>query len=162
VKISNRDDRISTRDVLARIEELQDDYATDGPTDSDEVFAPVDTWSDGDRAEYASLQALIAECESNADYSGHVGDGMFLTREPQWVDYTREYYDETYGQPWIKTNKYGDPMYDQEKRRHVHVSWADVMDTEPFKFIDWQAAADNLRRDCPEIEWEGMTWIIGP
>lgn len=158
-RIDNCDDIIDLRAVMDRIEELEEEYATEGPSDSDEVFAPVSTWSADDRAEWESLRALIAECESVI--GDDLRDTPILVRESYWTDYARDWYADTWGGPWIKRNQYGNPEYDQVNAHYVSVTWDEVMDTEPFGFIDWQRAADHLRRNQAEIEWEGVTYIVG-
>lgn len=159
-RIDNRDDIIDLRAVIDRIEELQADYppAVDDDCD-DRLFAPVSTWSADDRAEWESLRALIAECESVI--GDDLRDTPVLVRESHWQAYAKDWYADTWGAPWIKRNRYGDPEYDQVNHHYVGVSWSEVMDTEPFKFIDWEAAAENLRSDRPEIEWDGVTYIFG-
>lgn len=159
-RIDNRDDIIDTRSVLDRIEELEGEYVRDVPEDGDELtFAPSSEWNPDDLAEYDSLRALIAECESVI--GDDLRDTPVLVRESHWEAYAKDWYADTWGAPWIKRNRYGDPEYDQVNRHYVGVSWSEVMDTEPFSFIDWRAAADNLRRDQAEIQWEGVTYIIG-
>lgn len=161
-RISNCDDIIDTRMVLDRIEELEGEYVRDVPEDGDELtFAPSSEWNPDDQAEYDSLRALVEEVTGEAEYENQLRDGIVLVHESYWEAYAKDWYADTYSQPWIKSDKYGRPEYDQVNHRHVHVTWDDVMDTEPFGFIDWQRAADHLRRNQAEIEWEGVTYIVG-
>lgn len=151
-RIDNRDTVISMRDVLARIEGLQDTYppADDDP-DQDRLFAPVRTWDDrDDRAEWTRLRVLVDEVSRAMSDDP---EGVTLVREPEWVDYCRSWHEDTYGM------QYG--RYDGQQCQWVELSWGDLMSETLYRFVDWQAVADDMRRNCSEVMWEGFTYIIG-
>jgi hypothetical protein len=149
-RLNHYADRIDTRDVLARIEEIQE-FDEDG-----EIAIP-----DSDLGEYDALTRLIAACREVAEYGRHLEDGMFLIRESYWADYLAlEYYPDTWGGDWIKTNRFGDPEYDRASNTYKRVRWDDITSRMPFKFIDWDAVAENLREECQEIDYDGITYIV--
>jgi hypothetical protein len=83
--ISKYDDLVDSRDVIARIDELEmeidalvgNDVLTMDQQDELEVL----------RAELKVLEDLQSECE---DYSDDWGHGCTLIRESYWVDYCKE------------------------------------------------------------------------
>lgn len=80
MSVSNCDDVIDSRDVIERIEELQEErdaYEEDGSG----------TWGEDDAAELASLEALQDEAEG---YSEDWRYGATLIRDSYFVQYCRE------------------------------------------------------------------------
>lgn len=87
--IENTEDVIDSRDIIARIEELEscrDDHESD-PTGGH--------FSDEDAAELAALLALAAEAESSPDWTY----GEQLIRRSYFVDYIAEIIDDCYELP---------------------------------------------------------------
>lgn len=87
--IENTEDIIDSRDIIARIEELEtclQDHAED-PNGGH--------WSDEDAAELAALQALAKEAERAPDWSY----GETLIRRSYFVDYTAQLIDDCYELP---------------------------------------------------------------
>jgi hypothetical protein len=87
--IDNTEDLIDSRDIIARIEELEtclQDHAED-PNGGH--------WSDEDAAELAALQALAEEAECAPDWSY----GETLIRRSHFVDYTAQLIDDCYELP---------------------------------------------------------------
>lgn len=153
--ITSADDRIDLRNVIDRMDWL----ACDRTDDENDVDPLTGSWGDPDqRAEWLTLHELMEEVTSTISDDPH--DGIVLISECEWVDYAKDWYADTYVAPWIHTDRYGHPRFDAATR-YARVSWDDIMATEPFMFIDWQAVADNLRRDRAEFEWEGVTFILG-
>jgi antirestriction protein len=70
--ISNHDDIIDSRDVIARIEYL------------------TDLGSDADDDEKAELVALVSFAKEGADYSPDWADGETLIRDSYFVEYAQE------------------------------------------------------------------------
>lgn len=87
--IDNTEDLIDSRDIIARIEELEtclQDHAED-PNGGH--------WSDEDAAELAALQAFAKEAECAPDWSY----GETLIRRSYFVDYTAQLIDDCYELP---------------------------------------------------------------
>ena len=80
--VSNWDDIVDSRAVVARVEELQGDLeaAKDDPHPSDYA----------DAQELEQLEALLEELRTVGGDSPE--DGMTLVRETYWVDYVKEMY----------------------------------------------------------------------
>ena len=120
--ISNTDDVIDSRDVIARIEELES-------VGEDEIL------DDDDMEELRVLKALAEEAESSPDWIH--GEG--LIRESYFVDYTEQLIDDCFELP--KELNSGD--------------W-------PYRYItiDYEAAADELKQDYFEVDFDGVTYLI--
>lgn len=87
--IENTEDLIDSRDIIARIEELEtclQDH-TEDPNGGH--------WSDEDAAELAALQALAEEAECAPDWSY----GETLIRRSYFVDYTEQLINDCYELP---------------------------------------------------------------
>ncbi len=79
-KLSSFDDMIDSRDVIERIEELEEARAR--------MSNAIENWPGSDEAdELASLTALADEA---SQYSGDWQYGATLIRRSYWVDYVRE------------------------------------------------------------------------
>lgn len=74
------DSVIDSRDVIARLEELQDEL--DLLEDEEEI----QDWHDENDEEYLPLKALNDECEGYSDWK----HGETLISRDYWVDYCRE------------------------------------------------------------------------
>lgn len=152
--VSPYSDAIDTRNVIARMEEIADEYLDMEP-DSEALYLPREAWTVEHRTEHDILSALIEECRSNADNGDSPEDGMFLYRETYWVEYMRDFAQEMYESAKFK-------RYNHRTYRDEEMSWAEITDHGPFAHIDWQAYADHMRRSCPEIEYgpDNMTYIL--
>lgn len=94
-----------------------------------------DTWDseDPDVIEIRQLQDLINEV---AGYSeDKPADGVTLIRATYFVRYMEEYFEDTSDTP-VKSH-----------------DW-------PFRHIDWEAAADELRVDYTEVEYNGVSYLF--
>jgi len=137
---TNSDDVIDSRDVIERIDELEDelrdleDAADDAADDSvrvAEILAEVEAWKTGEEGrELAALQALAAEASDYADDWQH---GATLVRESYWPTYARELVEDVGDLPR------GIPSY---------------------IVIDWEATADNLKVDYTEVDFDGTTYLV--
>jgi len=75
--ISNTDNIIDLRDVIARVEELRDERdASDIP--ANEYGGPNDTWSD-EREELSQLESFLDECKGNGGDEQWNGDWYPVT-----------------------------------------------------------------------------------
>lgn len=154
--ISNNDDVIDSRDVIARISELESDLQTaheaaieeatadadavanDGnepaemPTTDFEEWLKVqaDNYND-DATELATLRALAADA---SDYS------------PDW----------TYGATLIRDSYF--ETYAQELAEDIGAINHDAQ--WPNTCIDWEQAARELQQDYTAIEWDGVTYWV--
>lgn len=138
-EITEYDDVIDLRDVIARVEELReerDGFELDHP-DGGTVEAPGE-WAGlnpDDSAELATLEALLEDCKGNG------GD-------EQWEGYW-------YPVTLIRDNYFED--YAQELAEDVcsdavaNASW-------PLTCIDWEKAARELQMDYTSVEFDGVTY----
>lgn len=133
--ISNSDDIIGSRDVIARIEELQgerDSYVIGAP-DGTETPDP-EGWTrdcEDDAAELATLEALAAQ---GADYA------------PDWE----------YGETLIRDSYF--QQYAEELAEDIGAIKADA--TWPNNCIDWEQAARELRMDYTAVDFDGVTYWV--
>lgn len=130
--VSNSDDVIDSRDIIARIEELeaerdahQDDF------DEGSVDTPWAEVNADDAAELAALLALQEECEGCSDWR----HGCELIRDSYFTEYARQYADD------IGRGDYGD------------MQW-------PLNCIDWDEAARQLQQDYTSVTFDGEEYWI--
>ena len=149
--IGNDDDIIDSRDVIARIEELEEDrdtfvaalseaqeeYDDIVPSERDESHvealekaqADLDEWDESDEGrELKALKALAEEGEQCADWK----HGETLIRDSYFEDHARELAEDI--------GAVGRDM-----------QW-------PLQYIDWERAADALKMDYTSIDFDGVTY----
>lgn len=135
-EISNDDDVIDSRDVIARIKELESaiedslgEHADDAPTDAP-AGVLADWWKEhgADSDEVDELLALRALAE---EAKGEHGESMI--RESYFVEYCQELCADI-----------GDLPRDLPR----------------YLVIDWEATARNLRQDYTEVDYAGVTYLI--
>jgi len=83
-EVSNSDDVIDSRDVIARIEELRDEIEAAEIPDN-EIGGPNDTMAE-EREELATLEALAEEGSGSADWE----HGETLIRDTYFKSYAQE------------------------------------------------------------------------
>jgi hypothetical protein len=133
MNISMGDDRLDSRDILERIENLeleQDDAHT---------------------KEIAMWRKILAEA---ADYAGaSPKDGIFFVKDSYWKNYAIEYADDI-----GSLTDYARSV--QRYFSSVEYEPVDLSTQWPFRHIDWDAAADELREDYTsvDVEWDGSTY----
>ena len=137
---TNDDDIIDSRDVIARIEDLEDalrdleDAADDAADDSAraaEILAEIDAWKAGeDGQELNALQALAAEA---ADYADDWQHGATLISLEYWPTYAQELVEDIGDLP-----------------RNIP----------SYIVIDWEATAGNLQADYTEVDFDGATYLV--
>lgn len=136
--ISNADDTIDSRDVIARIEELESDYsdlleAAEG-LDGDELReaqAEINDWNDSEGLELEALRKLAKEGE---DYAPDWLHGETLIRDSYFEDYAQE-------------------LAEDIGAINSNATW-------PNNCIDWERAARELRMDYTSIDFDGVTYWI--
>jgi hypothetical protein len=143
--ISNSDDVIDSRDVIARISELEDERndlllaiedATEAEIDDKEqavsdATCALEDWDEGeDGQELKMLKALAEEAEGCSDWR----HGETLIRDSYFEQYAMEL---------------ADDCCDMKKAD----SW-------PLTCIDWEKAADELKMDYTSIEFGDVTYWI--
>jgi endonuclease YncB( thermonuclease family) len=128
--ISNTDDVIDSRDVIARIEELESDRQ-----DLMDAETALQEWDDDDGRELAALRKLAEDGESSPDWSY----GESLISEGYFTKYIEELIDDCYEMP--KEMNSGEWPW-----RHVT--------------IDYDAAADEAKQDYKELDFDGNTYFI--
>lgn len=157
-EISNSDDVIDSRDVIARIEELESERealvetlgeaetdfadAEENGSDYEDLEAAVsdarsalDDWEADYGAELNALKKLADEAESSPDWA----HGETLIRDSYFVEYTERLVDDCYDLP-KEMNSSDWPW------RHMK--------------IDWEAAADDLKSDYFDVDFDGVTYWI--
>lgn len=130
--ISNSDDVIDSRDVIARIEELREERE-DYTHDDDGNLTNADWEADfpDDAAELAALEALAEEAAGYA---------------PDW----------TYGETLIRDS------YFEEYARELaeDLGMLDKGDRWPHTCIDWERAADELKQDYTAVDFDEVTYWV--
>lgn len=133
--ISNLDDIINSRDVIARIEELEEDRTDagdpEGMESSADVAAALSAWDADNGAELAALKALAEEAEG---YAADWRYGETLIRDSYFETYAQELADDIGAIP-------------------DDVAW-------PLTCIDWEAAARELQQDYTSVDFDGVTYWI--
>jgi uncharacterized protein YPO0396 len=155
---TNSDDIIDSRNVIERLEELEDERqalvdaieeakqaleaALLNPNLGEDESAKVhdnveaarealENWDDttDEGAEYKALKALSDEAENCSDWN----HGATLIRESYFVDYCEELCKDIGDLP---------------------------RDMPDYLVIDWEATARNIRVDYSEVDFDGVTYLI--
>jgi hypothetical protein len=130
---TNTDDVIDSRDIIARIEELEAEFeavCADAPDSyrTDEMAV----WQADNQDELDALLALQNEAEG---YAPDWKYGTALIRDSYFEHYAQELADDLHGKA----------MSD--------ATW-------PFDCIDWERAARELRMDYSAAEFDGVTYWV--
>jgi DNA repair exonuclease SbcCD ATPase subunit len=153
-EVSNSDDVVDSRDVIARIEELEEEredlqneleelqnnleaIATDDEEIQDckaQIEAAkkaLTDWDDSSEGEeLKALKALADQCEGYGDWE----HGAQLVRDDYFEDFARE---EAESLDLIKED----------------MRW-------PYACIDWKQAAEELQQDYTSVDWDGVTYWV--
>ena len=133
IKISNTDDIIDSRDVIARIEELEaerDEYEA-ARAESTAMMLSWEQQNEDEAAELAALCALRDQGDDSSDWQY----GETLIRDSYFRDYAQELAEDC-----------GD------------VIWAELR--WPLTCIDWAQAAHELQMDYTSVDFDGVTYWI--
>jgi hypothetical protein len=140
-EIHNGMDIIDSRDVIARLEELESDRQTaidavtwdveaepNGAWTTQNGTVVSDDWDEGQEIEYQALKALADEGESAPDW--RYGEG--LIRDSYFQQYAEE-------------------LADDIGAIDGNARW-------PLNHIDWEAAAEELKQDYTSVDFDGETY----
>jgi hypothetical protein len=133
--ISNSDDIIDSRDIIERIDELRDerDSAADGwepGSDEPKPQALADWEASDEAAELKTLEAVASDGEGYGDWD----HGETLIRETYFIEYAQQ-------------------LAEDIGAIDPKASW-------PNGCIDWEKAADELRVDYTEVDFDGVTYLM--
>ena len=133
---TNADDVIDSRDIIEAIEEL-------GELSQDDVMPST-------RHAYVMLEALLAELRKLAeDYDTDTPeDGMTLVRDSYFKDHAREMVEEC---GYFTTNA--------DRDRFGSATTVDF-NAWPYRCIDWQQVADELRQDYTAVLFDGVAYWV--
>lgn len=155
--ISNSDDIIDSRDVIARIEELESELET--LTDAvDEARRGVDEPDlDGDDRPLEEIveeaQETLASAQTNlADWEGEEELKILKALAEQGEDSA----DWNYGETLIRDSyfeEYAEQLADDIGAIDRNARW-------PVNCIDWGKAADELKQDYIEVDFDGEAYWI--
>ena len=134
-QIDNNQDILDSRDIITRLEELDDEiegmYEGLSENDKLDLSAPIFTEIDNLEDERQSLRDLIEEASSSPDWS--------------------------YGETLIRDSYF--KIYAQE----LAESCGMINDTSswPCRHIDWEQAADELQIDYTCVDFDGVCyWVL--
>lgn len=130
--ITNGADIIDSRDVIARIAELESERDGFAPDDIDPGEAPH-TWESehaDDAEELAALLALQEDAEGYSDWRHGAG----LIRDSYFTTYAKDLAEE--------------------------IGAIDKSAGWPARCIDWEEAADELKQDYTAVEFDGVTYWV--
>ncbi len=142
--ISNQDDVIDSRDVIAKIEELESELqqACEDQSKNNEFEPWLENMAADEKGvmqdaaqELLALRELASEAESSPDWI----HGETLIRESYFTDYIEQLIDDCYEMP--KEFKSGNWPW-----RHMT--------------IDFEAAADEAKQDYMEVDFDGETYLL--
>lgn len=138
--ISNTEDIIDSRDVIARIEELEEIHAAECAFDSDDNCPTDDKDHEHvdcpDFIEHEELNALKALADEASGYAEDWLYGATLVRDSYFEQHARD-----------EADSIGAIDHRQEYR------W-------PFTCIDWEKAADELKQDYTEVLFDDVAYWI--
>ncbi len=130
---SNSDDTIDSRDVIARIYELEDELECCVVDEENETVASEDGEIDL-TDEHEELQVLRALAEEAEGYAADWPHGEVLINESYFTEYAQQLAEDIGAIP-------------------DEAGW-------PACHIDWDAAADALKIDYTEVDFDGTTFLI--
>jgi hypothetical protein len=138
--ITNAEDVIDSRDVLARIEHLKSEWAESTGDDPADYSLSADDWRVGLGDDADELVALLALAKEAADYAADWEYGETLVRDSYFVDYTQQLIEDCYSEGFPNLAQQGWPF------RHLT--------------MDWEQAARELAMDYTHVDFDGVTYLI--
>lgn len=126
------DDITDSRDVIARLNELQEerDALVEGMADDGEVAeTALNDWDDEYKEE---LDALVNLCDGCSIYDGDWTLGTSIIRDSYFTEYAKD----------------------------LAADISGAMNAWPCNHIDWDAAAEELKNDYSEIIYDGDSYYV--
>lgn len=151
--ISNSEDVIDSRDVIARIEELEaerEDLASDLSSAEEELGRLVD------EPDIEALQQVVKDASSAmAEWDASEGEDLSVLKAlaEEASTYAADWH---YGEALIRDSYFED--YARELAEDCGMVKDDA--TWPNNCIDWEEAARQLRQDYTAVEFDGVTYWI--
>lgn len=114
---------------------------------------------------YEELQEKIREAEAIAEEDGDIiPDPVVILTDDEYTDYSDledmsdNISDFWYGETLVHEDYF--TQYAQQLAEDLGYTGRNVEgQTWPFNHIDWEAAADHLREDYTEFQWQGETYL---
>ena len=147
--ISNSDNFIDSRDIIARIEELQECIASDleNITLPDELKEVVLSNTD-------YLDSLLGLIDDDSDMALYASDVKELISLLKVAEQGEGYGDWEHGETLIRDSYFED--YAQELAEDIGYVQRDVY----WPVIDWKATAEALKMDYTPIDFDGVEYWI--
>lgn len=159
--IDNTEDIIDSRDIIARIAELEStrDSLIEARDDADVAFADLplgDTTDDTYAAVFMALQTAKVEARQALDewYTGDEGEEFeaLVKLQEQAAGYLSDWH---HGEALIRDSYFEDYARDTAEdiygKELGQAKW-------PFSCIDWEQAARELQQDYTAFEFGGVTY----
>jgi len=135
MEINNRENVLDSRNIIARLEELESDFEDWkeeqenelGKWDENSPQEPVQDSDFDDWDELETLRDLAEQCKDGGDWEY----GEVLIHEDYFVEYCREMLDDIGNLPWYIENN-----------------------------IDWKGVAEDLKVDYIEVDFAGENYLI--
>lgn len=138
-EITNTEDVLDSRDIIARIEELADELGIEDSSDTDVLTSLALALSNGENPlegkDTEDIQEFVDLCAFRDELQGY-GDfhhGETLIRESYFTEYCKDLL-------W-----------------QIGALPKDIPD---YLEIDWDKTADNIRVDYTEAEFDGVTYLM--
>jgi hypothetical protein len=159
--IYNSQDLIDSRDVIKRIEELEEDrenlqFAID---EAQEALETADVDKDDERPDspYANLRKAVEDAIYNLESWDDSDDADELTALKNLAEDAGSSPGWNYGETLIRDS------YFEEYAEQLATDICDMGKAEgwPFRHIDWEAAAKELKQDYFTVDFDGEDyWIL--
>lgn len=144
--VSNSEDIVDSRDIIERIEELEEKKSE---------FILNESWINEDESpSWGDIAEKNAEAESKWDETEE-GEELkaLLNVQEQAEGYASDW---KYGESLIRDSyfkEYAEQLAEDIGAINPKAAW-------PNNCIDWDKAADELQQDYTSIDWDGVTYWI--
>ena len=146
-ELDNTQDVIDSRDVIARIAELQE--LADAVTEAQEAF---DSLENADPTEIEVAESELAQAAANFDEDTQQELATLLALAEEASGYAADW---EYGETLIRDSYFTD--YARELCEDI----GDVPKNFPsYIEIDWEATARNIQMDYTAVDFDGVTYWI--
>lgn len=145
-EISNSDSYIDKREVQKRLDELQ--------ADIDSIQDEIDSLEEDRQQDQDD-----GESEKNQDQIASLTDSLTIAQEE--LEPIQKLWDQIEGfedETLIREDEFTD--YAEEMARDVCGLTSDQMNSWPLTSINWDDAADDLKQDYEEVDFDGITYLI--